>query len=538
MALTPAPVSVWPFVRLKLRITGNGLRGRPARIVVFVLGAVAAGCLAIFGYAAFAAPGLLDSARGAGLLFPFGGALLVVGWLFLPLLFFGVDDALDPAQFALLPLARRTLLAGLTVAALIGLPALATVAATGGMVDTAARLGGPLAAVAQLAGILCGLLLCVTLSRAVTSAFSSALRSRRSRDLATILLAVVAASLGPAQLLLLGVVNRADWDSVETIAEVVGWTPLGAPYTVGLDVADGRLWAVPLKLLIVLVAIGGLLRWWRRALEQAMAGTATAGRRGRAGSRTDSRAPVDQLLFRWSPRSRFGALMARETRYWWRETRRRAALITLGVAGVFLPLSSAFGGTNAASGSLAVLVGAIAPIGLANQFGYEGSAYATNLATGVPGRLEVHSRAAAHALFTVPMLLLVALVTGFLAGERPESIPAQFGTLLAVYGVGLALVLPVSVRAAYALPDPTTPFALSSGGGLSKALPSLAAMFGAILGALPVILTGHLLGPLWLWIGLPVGLAYGAAAYALGSRLAGNLLDRRMPEVLAAVSSR
>ncbi|WP_328463822.1 ABC transporter permease [Actinoplanes sp. NBC_00393] len=539
MAVSPAVTTIWPFVRLKLRITRNGLRGRPARIVMFVLGAVAACMLAVLGYAAFATPGLLDSARSAGILFAFGGGLLVFGWLFLPLLFFGVDDSLDPAQFALLPLTRRTLLAGLSVAALIGLPALATLAATAGMVDTAARLGGPGAALAQVLGVLCGLVLCVTVSRAVTSAFATALRSRRARDLATILLAVVAASLGPAQLLLLGLLNRADWESVETIAAVVGWTPFGAPYTVGLDVAAGRAWAVPLKLLIVSAAVSGLLWWWSRTLERAMAGAATAGsRRGLTATRLDGRGPVAQLLFRWSPRSRFGALMARETRYWWRETRRRAALITLAVAGLFLPLSSAFGSDGGGARNLAVLVSAIAPIGLANQFGYEGSAYATNLATGISGRLEVHSRAAAHALFTVPMLLLVALVTGLLAGGRPESIPAQFGTLIATYGVGLALVLPVSVRAAYALPDPTTPFALSSGGGLGKALPALGAMFGALIGALPVILAGHLLGPVWLWVGLPIGLAYGAAAYAFGAHLAGGLLDRRMPEVLAAVTAR
>ena len=38
-----------------------------------------------------------------------GGGLLVLGWLLLPLVFFGVDETLDPARFALLPLPRRTL---------------------------------------------------------------------------------------------------------------------------------------------------------------------------------------------------------------------------------------------------------------------------------------------------------------------------------------------------------------------------------------------------------------------------------------------
>ncbi|WP_229067387.1 ABC transporter permease [Actinoplanes sp. DH11] len=529
-------MSVGSFVRLKLRVTGNGLRGRPARIAVFVLGAVAAGFAAVAGYAIFAVPGLLEEPRAAALLFPFGGAVVVLGWLFLPLLFFGVDDSLDPAQFALLPIPRRRLLAGLGVAALAGLPALATLAATAGTVHSAARLGGAGAAFVQLFGILVGLLLCVAVSRALTSAFATALRSRRARDLATVLLAVVAASLGPAQLLLLGMVNRADWEGAARIAAVVGWTPLAAPYTMGLDVVAGQAWAVPLKLLIVLLVIAGLLFWWSRTIEGAMAGTAGSRRRERTGT-ADTRGPVDRLLPRWAPRSRFGALLARETRYWWRENRRRATLITLAVAGVFLPVSTAFGTQGAGAGGLAVLVGAIAPIGLANQFGYEGSAYATNLATGVPGRLEVHSRAAAHALFTLPMLLLVAIVTGF-ATSRPESIPAQFGTLLATYGVGLALVLPVSVVFAYALPDPNTPFALSSGGGISKALPSLGSMVGALLGAVPVLVTAYLLGPAWLWLGLPIGAGYGLAAYLAGSHLAGALLDRRMPELLSAVSTR
>ncbi|WP_231953631.1 ABC transporter permease [Actinoplanes derwentensis] len=528
MALTR---TIWSFVRLKSRITGNSLRGRPARVVMFVLGALAACGFVVVGYSTFAVPGLLGRPEIAEVLFPFGGVVLVLGWLFLPLLFFGVDNTLDPAQFALLPLRRPTLIAGLAVAALAGLPALATFAATLGTVHTAARLGGPAAAFAGLLGALSGLALCVVLSRAVISAFATALRSRRARDLATILLAVVAASIGPLELTLLGLLDKADWASVQAIAEVAGWTPLGAPYSMGLDVAAGRAWAVPIKLLIVLATVTGLLLWWGRTLEQAMAGASGAGP-GRTGS-ADTRAPVTQLLFRWSPRNRFGALTAREVRYWWRETRRRAALVTLAMAGVFLPLSTAFAGGGVGATGFAFMVGAIAPIGLANQFGYEGSAYATNLATGVPGRLEVHSRAAAHALFTVPLLVLVAIVTGLVAG-RPEAIVAQFGTMLATYGVGLALVLPISVRAAYALPDTTGPFALSSGGGIGKALPGLAALAGAMFGALPVVL----LAWRWPWLGLPVGLVYGGAAYLLGAHLAASMLDRRMPEVLAAVTPR
>ncbi|MFF5295211.1 hypothetical protein [Paractinoplanes globisporus] len=524
-----AQPGVLPFVRLKLRLIGNGLRGRPARIALFVVGVVISGFFAIAGYAIFAIPGVADNERAAGILLPLGGAGVVVGWLFLPLVFFGVDESLDPARFALLPLTRRTLITGLFAAAMAGLPAVATLAATAGMVDSAARLGGPVAGVAQLVGVIVGLLLCVAVARAVTSAFATALRSRRSRDLAAIALAMVAAAVGPLQLLALSGAERADWDKVAAVAHVVGWTPLGAPYTMGLEITDGRWWAALLKLLIALAAVGGLLWWWSTTLENAMVGTAAEGRRATA---TD-RKPVDLLLFLRLPRNRFGALVAREVRYWWREIRRRASLITFTMVGLFLPISVTI--SNGSPDSMVIFVGALAALSLANQFGFDGSAYATNITAGVPGRIEIGSRTVAHAIYTLPLLVTVSVVVGLLAGH-PGRIPSTFGLLIAAYGVGLGLVLPLSVRAAYALPSSSNPFAMSSGGGASKGLLAFAVLLGAIVVSLPLQIVALVLGSVWLWIGLPVGLAYGAAAFLIGSGIAADMVDRRAPELLAAVT--
>lgn len=535
MTTTPvaaSSVSPWPFVRLKLRLITNGLRGRPVRIVLFLTGVVLAGILAIGGYAIFAIPGIADSERAAGMLLPLGGAALILGWLFLPVVFFGVDESLDPARFALLPLSRRTLLTGMFVAAMVGLPAVSTFVATAGMVDTAARLGGSGAMLAELAGIICGLLVCVAMSRAVTSAFATGLRSRRSRELAVVLLAVLASLLGPIQLGVAAAAQRARWETIATVAEVVGWTPIGAPYSLGLDVAAGRAWAVPVKLLMVLLTLGLLLRWWAATLENAMLGASSSV--GGSAARVAG-APVDQLLVRWLPRTAFGALVARELRYWSRETRRRAALVTFVVAGLFLPIPLAMSGGPA--GPAVLLIGAIGAVALANQFAYDGSAYAANVIAGVPGRLEVHSRATAHAIFALPVMVVIAVVVGAVSGD-PASIPARFGLLVATYGVGLGMVLPLSVRAAYALPASTSPFAISSGGGAAKGLLTLGVMVGTVIVALPLQILAFALGGVWPWIGLPVGIAYGAAAYLIGSGIAGDMLDRRMPEVLAAVSGR
>jgi ABC-2 type transport system permease protein len=528
VAVTPGPAS---FVRLKLRLTANGLRGQTWRVVLFVLGVVLAAVTAVGGFAIFAIPGLLDDLRAAQTLSVLGGAAIVLGWLFFPLMFFGVDESLDPARFALLPLPRHTLITGLLAASVAGVPAVATLGATAGTVQAAASLGGPAAGLAQAFGVVLGLLLCAAVSRSVTSAFATALRSRRARDTATVLLAVVAALLGPLQLLALAGAQNADWDRVVDVAGVVAWTPLGAPYALGADVAAGRPWAVPVKILIVAATLVLLLWWWSVTLERAMLGTAGGARA--PGGTGETRTPVARLLLRGLPRTRFGALTAREARYWWRESRRRASLITFAVVGVFLPVLLTV--TGGGAGGLLLFVGALAAVSLSNQFGFEGSAYAANVVAGVPGRVELWSRTAGYSVYVLPLLLVIATVVGVVSG-RPAMIPALIGMLLAAYGIGLAVVLPVSVRAAFALPDTQNPFAVSSGGGLAKGLLTFAAMLATVVATVPLQVAAYLWDDAWLWLGLPVGLAYGGLAYLIGSRLGGDLLDRRMPEVLAAVT--
>ncbi len=531
MAVTAPAIGVHVFVRLKLRLLVNGLRDHTARIVLFVFSTLFGAMMAFLVGAGLSLPGLGHSTRGAELALPLGGALLVLGWLVLPLVFFGVDESLDPANFALLPLPRHRLIAGLFTAALVGVPALMTLGATMGMVITAGLLGGMGATLVEVLGICCGLLLCVAGARALTSAFATALRSRRSRDRATVMLALVAGLLGPIQLFVLTGAQHTDWNRATGFAEVVGWTPFGAPYTLGLEVASGRLWAVPVKLVIVLAAIGALLWWWSRTIEQAMLGASSGTSRRSVSNRT----PVDGLMFRWLPRTTFGALVARETRYWWRENRRRAGLLSIAIASVVLPISLSFVGAKPTV--TITLIGAFAATALANQFGYDGSAYAANVVAGVPGRLEVQSRATAHAIFLMPLLALIAVVSGF-ASHHPAEIAGQLGLLIAGYGAGLGLVLPLSVRSAFALPESTNPFAVSSGGGSAKGLLAFAVLFGALIASAPLQIAAYFLGPIWLWVGLPIGIAYAAAAYLIGSGAAGDMLDKRMPEVLAAVTAR
>jgi ABC-2 type transport system permease protein len=203
------------------------------------------------------------------------------------------------------------------------------------------------------------------------------------------------------------------------------------------------------------------------------------------------------------------------------------------VVGIFLPVTLTV--TGSGPGPALVFVGSLAAISLANQFSFEGSAYAADIVAGVPGQVEVRSRAIGYSVYVLPLLFVISIVVGIVAG-RPESIASLLGELLATFGVGLGVVLPISVRAAYSLPDTSNPFAMSSGGGIGKGLLAFGAMLGSIILTIPLLVAAHFLGDVWLWIGLPAGLGYGAAFYLLGSRLAGAQLDTRMPELLAAIT--
>jgi ABC-2 type transport system permease protein len=541
------------FVRLKLRLLGNGFRGRPARVLLFVGGALFGLYLAAVGFLLFAV-----SAAGDGqvrvMVASYGGAALVLGSMLLPLVWFGIDDTLDPARFALLPLDRRRLVLGLFAAALLSVPALALFIATTGLLVPAGRHGGIGAVAVQLLGLVAGLLLCVAASRAVTSAFATMLRSRKVRDLAGVLLAGIAALLAPAQFAIISAAENADWDQLTAIARVVGWTPLGAPYTAGIEMAEGRPLAALAKLAIAAVATAGLLWWWSRSLESAMVGAAStgparAGRPARAG-------PVSQLLLRLVPglpATAFGAIVAREVRYWWRDAKRRANVISITVVGVLVPVIVTAGGgritigfgeegftssvSPAAINVTVLFVGAFAAAMLANQFGFDGTSYAAHLTAGVPGRRELRARAVGHAILIVPVLLLVGVVAAVMLAE-PGIAPATWGVMLAGYGTGVAVNTFASVLAAYPLPETSNPFATATGTGLAKSLLALVAIVIAYVVAAPVLAVAAVLGDAWPWLALPVGAGYGVGAAALGCYLAGDVLERRAPELLATVTPR
>src|SRR4051794_2745931 len=176
------------FVKLKLTLIRNGLRGGWQRQVGLILGAVAALPLAIIGFATLAASGRdSDVAQQVAVI---GCTVLFVGWISLPVLGFGSDETLDPSRLALLPLTRRRLMAGLLAASLVGIAPVATLLGLSGAAIGYTRSAASLVLV--VIAIAVEVLLCLTASRAVITALSRMLRSRRGRDVSVALVALVA----------------------------------------------------------------------------------------------------------------------------------------------------------------------------------------------------------------------------------------------------------------------------------------------------------------------------------------------------------
>src|SRR3954451_5255962 len=279
------------FVRLKLTLIRNGLRGGWQRQLGLILGAVAALPLAIIGFATLAASGRdSDVAQQVAVI---GCTALFVGWISLPVLGFGSDETLDPNRLSLLPLRRRHLMTGLLAASAIGVAPVATVLGlSGAVVGYSTSLASLLVVTAA---VLVELVLCITAARAVVTGLSRMLRSRRGRDVSVILVALVA--LLPQ--LLRFTLPQPDSDRAIDLSPVVGtarWLPPGLVGQAMVDARSGRLPAAVGELALATAAVFALLAVWAYALQRTLTTAEATGTR--AGERRAGGRPLS-LFPRW-----------------------------------------------------------------------------------------------------------------------------------------------------------------------------------------------------------------------------------------------
>ena len=523
------------LVRLKLTLLRNSLRRSVWRTVGLILGllyalTVVAGVVA--GLVALRWTSAELTADVTVLVF----AALCAGWLVMSLLVFGVDETVDPSKFALLPVRARELQPGLLVAGLTGIGGIATVLVSLGLVATWARTL-PLTA-AALVALPLGVVTCFLLARAATAAFASFLSSRRFRDLAFVVLAVVGAGIGIGANLLGSLAGSAFTEGRTVLAraaEVAGWTPFGWAWAVPADLARGR-WAVAgvhLALALALVAV--LWRVWGHFLALRLVEPIEPG---------GAAAKIKQGTFveRLYPRTPAGAVAERTLRYWRRDPRYLAGVAGLLIAPVVLVFTQLFNddGSVAVAAFAPALLALLIGVSLAQDLSYDGTAIWLHISCGLSGEADRTGRVLSTLTIFLPLLVVVTALDFALTGAWELLLPVT-AVSVALTLIGLGVGCLVGTLWQWPAPPPgANPFQKGSSGGLPTLLSMTVTSTATLVLALPTI--ALVVGSYWEpWLGL---LALGVAAVSgllvlrFGIRLGGRRLESRWPEVMGEVSEK
>ncbi|WP_067172487.1 hypothetical protein [Microtetraspora niveoalba] len=511
------------FVRLKLRLISGNLRGDTVKQVGFVLTslialACAAGGFALFALLRLASPDIASNVAIVAF------TVFTIGWILVPLLAFGLDETLDPSRLALFPLTARQMAAGLFAASATGpWPLASLVALAGAVAGLASGAGG------VLIGVLAVLLqfaLCLVASRAVTTALSATLRSRRGRDALAVGAVLVIVLFQLPGLLANRGLSGDPAALLDSLASALRWAP---PGMAAHAIADGGL--AGLGELAVVAATVAVLTWlWIAALRRSLVTPDSSNQSGGAVRRSR----LGGLL----PQGMVGAVVAKELKYARREPRGRIAwLMPIVVTGV---LTFSLRGPDGWEGPLlaigpacfaAVMIGVQA----ANSFGIDGRSLWMNavaFSTERDVRTDFAGRQLAVAIIAVPLLLVLSVAASLIMGRPAWIAPAVF-TAWGVLGVGLGVGAVTSVLVPYTLPERINAFSgAAPGQGGEAFLGSMAAMLGAGLLALPVMLPVFL-GLTWASV---LAVPYGLLAAWGGRRLGGVIGHNRLPEIVAAVS--
>ncbi|NKX49272.1 transporter, partial [Arthrobacter deserti] len=429
------------LVRLKLALLRNSFRRSPWQLVGVILGGLyALGVLStlvagLF-FLSYTDPG---TARTVVIL---GGTATFLGWALIPLVALGVDMTLDPARFVTFAVPLPQLLAGLAAGGVIGIPGIVTLLAALG--QAAAWWQHPAAMLAAVPCAVLAVLTAVVLSRLTTSASTALASSRRFKDASGVVAMVPLVLLGP---IIAGLVEglRSSQGFLPALAGTLSWTPLGSIWAVPGDLAMGAWGAAAAKLAISLLALAGLAWLWKLSLARALVTPAR--------SAVTSRRAGNLGLFARFPATPAGAVAARALTYWLKDPRYGASLMVVPL----IPVVMFFGVSQAGDFTALLWLGPIMAFLLAFSISadvsYDNTAFALHLAAGVSGLADRAGRAAACALFAVPLTVLAAVLPAALLGQW-QLLPAILGLSLGTLLTGLGLSSVVSARYTYNVPLP------------------------------------------------------------------------------------
>ncbi len=462
--------------------------------------------------------------------------LQMVAWVLAPLIAFGIDETVEPAKFALLPLTTATLQRGLLVSSLIGyLPAANVLVLIGAAIALSSTWS-----LLPVALLCCAvqLVLCVVVSRAASASMSGLMSGRRGRDLGMAVGSVLFVLYVGLSLLLnqtAGTGSDALGDGFASIGTVLSWAPNGELATIPSTVHDGQ-WT---RLLIAVVTAGMVLAlgwwWWSRALAASLTTVPSTTEGSAPAHRTDAGSAVANSL-----RGMVELVIQRDRVLTWRDPMRRIPWIVVAALALLWPLLVVRGhGTLFAVAFAALMMG----LQVGNQYGVEGTGIWLHIVA-FADRARARGEILGHAIFVlIPGTLIVVPAVFLHAVIRHDMtwVPSALGVCLALMTGAVAVTGYASARLPYAMRQSRkSMFANSIPGQKGRTLgATLLSMLGGIAVAVPAIVLAVLALTRSLafgWVALVVGPTCGVAAIVLVSSITATTYLSRTPEILATVA--
>lgn len=539
-ATQPATTSAtpWTLVRLRWALTNAALKTSPWQIVAYVLAyLLAAGTVVGTGVLAFAVghgmahdvwpylPVIMPLAGTAGILFV---ALLQA-------MFIGENSTMSMDKFAPYGIPDRTLQLGLLLAGLTGIPAITALVSF--MLWAMAYRGFGAAAVAsQLVAAPLIVLTAMCVSKALLAVADIITDSQAGKNIFYVVVIMLFVALAQMPNILMINEVSVEATSLIPVARVFGWLPLGAPFMLPFDAANGQwlFWVLHVLCALALCAVCFLVSQWCLHWQRTHSSDAVR-----------AKAAKGLGLFSRMPDSPSGAISARLGSLLRRDARQSMMYIMpLFFVVIFALENKDIGSWFVWMGVL--LGGMFMSLTESNGLAYDGQGFVMEVIAGTRAIDDRTGRVRIYLIIDTVYIALLSVITFIITGDwsSPSGLAGAFTFIAASWGwavasLGVAEMFNCSVL--YPVPSMAKPFTNPQGRGAAQAflpflymLASLASILPTAIVAIVIFATGN--GAAYPWI-IPVALANGIVFLCLGTWLGAKLLRTRMLKVVQTLDS-
>lgn len=501
-------------LRLRLALLIGALRGaRPLRTALALAATVAVTvvvCVAVLGLGSAPAP----TARAVIVL---GSAATLIAFLVAPMLT-GAVDQLDPRRFAPFGVDERRMPWILALAALLSIPSAALLAVAVCVAVVAIGAGVPWP-VAFMVSLLSAFLIALV-ARIGMALSAILLPERRSRELTVLFTIPVIVVAFPVAVYFASL----RWDghvppAVTTATEVVGSTPLAAPYGFLFALSAGDTAGAWISGIVFAATVLGLLALWAFLVRHMLTSTerpVAAKERSGLG------------WFSLLPANAFGGVAARSLVYWLRDRRYVVNILVVPIAGILTVFPLLVAGVP-------LHIAALVPVPIMalffgwlphNDVAYDSTAVWIHIASGVRGIPDRLGRLVPISLIAIPVLAVATSITLAVVDDWHLMMPL-IGVAAALFLSGLGMSSLSSVLAPYAVSRPgDSPFQQPQRSSSYSAYGPALAFVGALLLSAPTlwlfvltIVEGDQHAGATFWVGVFTGVLVLIGGVVLGGRI-------------------